>query len=229
MLSETSVEVIALDMPVRFRRKPAAAPTSRPCTSNARGAMTGLAVVLPDVPGGVVSHSQKEVDRSGRVVRRSTLELVDYGVNPEKDRPGLQPQASRPPRQNDFAVGCRSSLIRSSVFVAEEQVELPEAKASARKTPRRSISPSRAQPPGLSHQIEELRPMPVGVFAQRRRGILFDRGQRGLAPMRRIAQHHAERRHRRGEPEIGRRLAERRAESFAANSNNRLSFRSGSL
>ena len=25
--------------------------------------MTGLAVVLPDVPGGVVSQSQKEVDR----------------------------------------------------------------------------------------------------------------------------------------------------------------------
>ena len=53
---------------------------------NAKGTVTTLAVVLPDVPGGVVSHSQKEVDASGRVVRRSTLKLLDYSVHPENDR-----------------------------------------------------------------------------------------------------------------------------------------------
>jgi hypothetical protein len=87
--SETSVEVIALEMPVPLRKETRNGAYVKTVYKNAKGTVTGLAVVLPDVPGGVVSHSQKEVDRSGRLVRRSTLELLDYGVNPQDDRPGL--------------------------------------------------------------------------------------------------------------------------------------------
>jgi hypothetical protein len=89
ILSETQVEVTALEMPVRLRDETRSGAHIKTIQRNGKGTVTGLAVVVPEVPGGVVSQSQKEVDRAGRVVRRSTLELVDYGVTPEKDRPGL--------------------------------------------------------------------------------------------------------------------------------------------
>ena len=37
-------------------------------------------VYCPDVPGGVISHTSQATDKNGNVVRRSTLELIDYGV-----------------------------------------------------------------------------------------------------------------------------------------------------
>ena len=36
---------------------------------------------------GVVAHSAKEIDGSGRTIRRSTLELVDYEAIPPSNRP----------------------------------------------------------------------------------------------------------------------------------------------
>ena len=89
VLSTTSFEVIAVEMPIRLRGKTRAAIYVKTIQKNANGTVTTLAVVLPDVPGGVFSHSSKEVDKSGRVVRRSTLELADYGAEPEEDRVGV--------------------------------------------------------------------------------------------------------------------------------------------
>jgi hypothetical protein len=100
VLSETTVEVTALDMPVRIQEETHSGAYVKTVSKNAKGTVTGLAVVLPDVPGGVVSHSQKEVDKSGRVVRRSTLELVDYGVNADKDRPSLFNSRKHPGRRS---------------------------------------------------------------------------------------------------------------------------------
>jgi hypothetical protein len=88
-LSETNVEVTALDMPVRVQDETRSGAHVKTVQRNGKGTVTGLSVVVSEVPGGVVSQSQKEVDRTGRVVRRSTLQLVDYGPGPEKDRPGL--------------------------------------------------------------------------------------------------------------------------------------------
>jgi len=53
------------------------------------GTVTTWADVLSEVPGGVVRNSSKEVDKNGRLIRRSTLELIDYNNDPEKDRTGL--------------------------------------------------------------------------------------------------------------------------------------------
>jgi hypothetical protein len=53
---------------------------------NANGTVTTWADVLPEVPGGVVGNSSKETDNAGRLVRRSTLKLIDYGEDPEKER-----------------------------------------------------------------------------------------------------------------------------------------------
>ncbi len=89
VLSKTNFEVIAVEMPIRLRGETRSGAYVRTVHKNTSGTTTTLAVVLPDVPGGVFSHSSKEVDKSGRMVRRSTLELVDYGAEPEEDRVGF--------------------------------------------------------------------------------------------------------------------------------------------
>jgi hypothetical protein len=33
-----------------------------------------------EIPGGVVAHSSKEFDAAGQLLRRSTLELIDYAT-----------------------------------------------------------------------------------------------------------------------------------------------------
>ena len=86
VLSSTSFEVLALQMPVRLGGETRSGSYVKTVHKNSNGSVTTLAVVLPDVPGGVFSHSSKELDKDGRVVRRSTLELIDYSVNPEDDR-----------------------------------------------------------------------------------------------------------------------------------------------
>ena len=89
VISETTTEVTALDMPVRVKKETRSGFHVRTVQRNGKGTVTTLAVALADVPGGVVSHSLKEVDRSGRLVRRSTLELIDYNTDPAKERTGL--------------------------------------------------------------------------------------------------------------------------------------------
>ena len=46
------------------------------------------------MPGGVVAHSSKEVDVQGRLLRRSTLELVNYEAE-LAPREGQQAQPRR--------------------------------------------------------------------------------------------------------------------------------------
>jgi hypothetical protein len=87
--NETRVDTTALDMPVRVLGTIRAGAQMRTVSKNSKGTVTTLAMVLPEVPGGVVSHSSKEVDPSGRIVRRSTLELINYGAEPENDKAGL--------------------------------------------------------------------------------------------------------------------------------------------
>ena len=89
VISETTTEVTALDMPVRVKNEIRNGYHLKTVHRNGKGTVTTLAVALADVPGGVVSHSLKEVDPSGRLVRRSTLELIDYNTDPEKERTGL--------------------------------------------------------------------------------------------------------------------------------------------
>jgi hypothetical protein len=90
VLSETTVEVISLNMPSEIRQgETKNGAYVMTVHKDAKGTVTTLAVVLPEVPGGVISSSSKEVDKTGRLVRRSTLKLVDYNDDPDKDRTGL--------------------------------------------------------------------------------------------------------------------------------------------
>ncbi len=95
--SETTVEVIALKMPLKVRAETKNGMYVKTVHKNANGVVTTLAVVLPEVPGGVVSNSSKEIDKTGRLVRRSTLELIDYNSEPDTDRSGMFGR-KRPPR-----------------------------------------------------------------------------------------------------------------------------------
>ena len=47
-------------------------------------------VYCPDVPGGVIAHTSNTTDEAGKIVRRSTLELIDYAI-------GDTPTANRRP------------------------------------------------------------------------------------------------------------------------------------
>jgi hypothetical protein len=45
-----------------------------------RGTTTTWSDQVPDVPGEVIAHSSQKLDERGRLVRRTTLQLVAYGV-----------------------------------------------------------------------------------------------------------------------------------------------------
>ena len=88
VLSETTATLLALDMPYQIEGETHLVAHLKTVQKSPKGTVTTLAVLSPDIPGGIVSHSSKELDANGRLVRHSILELVDYGSEPEKDRSG---------------------------------------------------------------------------------------------------------------------------------------------
>lgn len=80
VLEQTVVEVIAVEMPQKILTELKSAAHVRTLLKQQNGSTFTLEVVCLDVPGGVVAHTSKDLDTSGRLVRRSTLELLDYGV-----------------------------------------------------------------------------------------------------------------------------------------------------
>jgi hypothetical protein len=96
-LPETSAEVISLDVPMKLRGQTKRGIKMKTVYKSPNGTVTTWANVLPEVPGGVVSNTSQEVDKNGRLVRRSRLELIDYNDDPDKDRTGLFGR-KRPPR-----------------------------------------------------------------------------------------------------------------------------------
>ena len=99
-VSETSKDVLVLDMPVRVLNHLHSGSYVRTIHKNGKTTVTTVSIVAGDVPGGVVSQGSKEVDKNGRLLRRSTLELVDYNADPDKDRSGLfgRKRSSRRPK-----------------------------------------------------------------------------------------------------------------------------------
>jgi hypothetical protein len=97
VLSSTSMEVVALDMPQKVLAGIKSAACLKIVQRHAKGTVVTLAMTSSEVPGGVVSHLSKETDTGGRLVCRSNLELVSYGLQPEEERTGLFGR-KRPPR-----------------------------------------------------------------------------------------------------------------------------------
>ena len=88
-VSETEWQVTTLEMPARVLRQVKNAVRVQSVYKHSKGTTTTLAVLSPDVPGGIVCHNAKEQDGNGRLVRRSTLELVAYGLEPDEGRGGF--------------------------------------------------------------------------------------------------------------------------------------------
>ncbi len=80
----TQEDVIAIDMPHRVMAEVKTAAHVRKIKRHAKGSIHMLEIHCSDVPGGVVSHASKELDGAGRLIRRSTLELLDYGAVEKK-------------------------------------------------------------------------------------------------------------------------------------------------
>jgi len=78
--NSTLVEVIALDLPQRVRGELKQASYVKTTQKSPQGSKVTLEVHCDEVPGGVAAHWASETDSAGRVLRRSTLELVDYGL-----------------------------------------------------------------------------------------------------------------------------------------------------
>jgi hypothetical protein len=88
-LSETTVEVIATDVPCKVLGDNHNCSKVRWVQEHANGTSTTVADTSTDVPGGTVSHTMKELDAEGQMVRRSSLALVDFGYESDEKRYGL--------------------------------------------------------------------------------------------------------------------------------------------
>ncbi len=96
------VEVVALDLPQRVRGELKSASYIKTTQTLPQSSKVTLEVHCDEVPGGVVAHWASESDASGRVLRRSTLELVEYHLpTPSASQP--QPIYRRPMRAGKAA------------------------------------------------------------------------------------------------------------------------------
>jgi hypothetical protein len=78
--NSTLVEVVSLNLPQRIRGELKPASHVKTTQKLLQSSKITMEVHCEAVPGGVVAHWASELDLSGRVLRRSTLELIDYAV-----------------------------------------------------------------------------------------------------------------------------------------------------
>lgn len=81
----SQVDVVAIDMPHKVRVETKPTSHVRIMNQQLNASTLTLEVHSSDIPGGVVSHTSKETDENGRIIRRSTLELLDYGIGTGDD------------------------------------------------------------------------------------------------------------------------------------------------
>ncbi len=101
--SESSMYVIAMDMPHKVLGETYSASHIKTVYRQNGSTMITVSVQVLDVPGGTVAHSSKEVNSSGQLIRRSTLELLESGADEQVEvkanadpmlRMGYQPAAN---------------------------------------------------------------------------------------------------------------------------------------
>jgi hypothetical protein len=97
LIGRSTQEVVALDMPHKLLDKSLSAAHVKVTQTHDKGTTVTMAITTFDVPGGVVAHTTKELDPTGRVVRRGTLELIDYGLesSPPDELPLRRPRRMR--------------------------------------------------------------------------------------------------------------------------------------
>jgi hypothetical protein len=104
-ISQTTVNVVALGLPWKISDDMKTAALVRTVQTHAKGTTETWAATSAEVPGGVLWHASKELDENGRLVRRSALELVDFGLEPDDDRagPSYRPRNGRPRKPHRYA------------------------------------------------------------------------------------------------------------------------------
>lgn len=85
--SRTTISAYALDMPQRIFAKVRPTSIFKAVYVNGDTRKITWAVSSADVPGEIISKSTKVVDKTGRVLSRTTVELVDYDLVPEPPLP----------------------------------------------------------------------------------------------------------------------------------------------
>ena len=102
-VSQTTISAQSLDMPHRVLEE--VKPTTMFKAVYVAGShrTTSWAASAADVPGEVIWKVSKELDAQQRLVRRTTLELVDYGIEEPTVRAGgrLRRRAARRSRRNE--------------------------------------------------------------------------------------------------------------------------------
>jgi hypothetical protein len=87
--SETTVEIVALEAPCRLLNNFRKAARVKSVHKNASGTTTTLAWTSSLVPGGLICCESQQVDPQGRIVVRTNLEMLDYGLQESQQRGGL--------------------------------------------------------------------------------------------------------------------------------------------
>ena len=85
MLSETTADVVGLEMPSKARPKIRRMALIKTVNKHAKGTVVTWTYTSPAVPGGVIGHDSRELDKDGRLIRRSRLQLIGYGSAPERE------------------------------------------------------------------------------------------------------------------------------------------------
>ncbi len=93
VLGESAMEVDGLELPWEVLGETKNVASVKTVQKHDKGSVTTLSMTSPDVPGGVVHHTSKEIDAAGRLTRRSVLELVSFGLQPEEDAQGVRAEA----------------------------------------------------------------------------------------------------------------------------------------
>ncbi len=98
---QTQATVIATGLPYQVLSEIQTVAFVKTVHTSPKGKNVTIEVHCPRVPGGVVAHWSTEFDDSGRVVHRSVLRLVDYGLTARKvESPQASPVSfSRRPRR----------------------------------------------------------------------------------------------------------------------------------
>jgi hypothetical protein len=124
----STLEVVALDMPFKAIDRTFSAAHLKSVQQHEKGSTVTLAITTLEVPGGVVAHTSKELDPEGRVVRRNTLELLDYGLPPTDDAGDDDDDSLRRPRmRRRRRVRDDAPPIRSRAFEARGGTAAPAA------------------------------------------------------------------------------------------------------
>jgi hypothetical protein len=109
---QTTVEVIALDVPYNVLHEVKSTAYERTIQKSARGTNVTFDVTCVDVPGGVVARTSKELDASGRLLRRSALELVDYRVVDNDDDNSTADKSDKASDSKSGSINSAQNLTR---------------------------------------------------------------------------------------------------------------------